>query len=330
MRKLLLVLLAIGLLVSTAACGEAAQACPIATGSESQKQTVEAFGTVAASSAKNITLEYEAPVTRVYVKEGERVASGQRLVSLDMTELTSTIESKKLSLEAAKNDVGRISTNTDLKKLTNDKQNAAGIYEKSSKELKTKEQLYSSGSISLNELENFRKQVDNDRKSLEDITFAIENAKNSKGSANDQKTLESSLLESELKVLDNKLAKPYINNSDVVSDVKNGIVYDIGYEQGDIASPQKKLLSILDLDSLQVLADIPEEFYKNVKVGSAATIIPVADKSRKYEGKVTYISGKATDSKGETQIPVRISIDKPDGFMLPGFNADVSIDINIQ
>lgn len=158
-------------------------------------------------------------------------------------------------------------------------------------------------------------------------TFAIENANNSKSSANDQKTLETSLLESELKVLDKKPQKPYINGSDVVSDVKNGIVYDIGYVQGDVASPQKKLLSILDLDSLEILANIPEEFYKDIKVGSAASITPVADKSRKYRGKVTYISGKAINSNGETQIPVRISIEDPDGFLHPGFNVDVSISI---
>ncbi|HEX2944343.1 MAG TPA: efflux RND transporter periplasmic adaptor subunit [Clostridia bacterium] len=326
MKKIALVFLAIALLVSTAACGEAAQAAPIAAAAE-QKQTVEAFGTVEAASIKNITLEFEAPVTRVYVKEGEHTGSGQRLVSLDMTGLTSTIETKKLSLAAARNDVGRISFGTDLKKLSNDKQNAARVYEKSSKELETKKQLYASGSIALNELENFRKQVDSDKKNLDDITYAIENATNSKGSANDQKTLESSLLESELKVLENKLAKPYINDSDIVSDVSNGIVYDIGYLQGDIAGPQKKLLSILDLDTLQVSANIPEEFFKDVKVGSAATIVPVADKSKKYGGKITFISGKTTNSNGETQIPVRISIDKPDEFLLPGFNVDVSIDI---
>ncbi len=328
MRKILIVLLSIALLASTAACGETVQAAPVATGQQDQKQSVEAFGTVVASSAKDITLEFEAPVTQVYVKEGERVSSGQRLLSLDLTGITSTMETKKLSLEAAKNDAGRISTGTDLKKLANDKRNAESIYEKSFRELATKEQLYATGSISKSELDNFKKQVDSDRKNLEDVTFAIENARNNNGSANDQKTLESSLLESELKVLGNKLTKPYISDSDIVSDVRNGIVYEIGYVQGDIASPQKKLLSILDTDTLQILADIPEEFYKNVKVGSSAAIVPVADKSRKYEGKVTYISGKATDSNGETQIPVRISIDKPDGFLLPGFNVDVSIDIS--
>ena len=327
MRKILFVLLAIALLASTAACGEAAQAAPITVADEARKQTVEAFGTVVAVSEKNITLEFEAPVMQVYVKEGERVSLGQRLATLDMTEIINSKDTKMLSLEAVKNDVNRITKNTDLKKLMNDRQSAAAIYDKSSKELVTKQQLYASGGISLNDLENFRKQVDNDKKNLEDISFAIENANNSKGSANDQKTLESSMLESELKALENKLHKPYISNSDVVSDVKNGIVYDIGYVQGDIASPQKKLMSILDLDSLQIIANIPEEFYKDVKIGSAASISPVADKSRKYGGRVTYISGKATNSNGETQIPVRLSIDQPDGFLLPGFNIDVSIDI---
>ena len=328
MKRILLVLLAIGLLAGTTACGSEAAAAPVAAAEQSQNQNVEAFGVVKATAVKNITLDFQAPVTRLYVKEGERVKSGQPLVALDLSEMENMIGNKNLSLAAAKNDMSRTHSNTDLKKLQNDQKNAQSIYDKDAKELQTKESLYAAGSLTLNDLDSFRKQVDNDKKNLQDIAYAIENLKNSKGTESDQKSLESSVLESDLKLLNSRLAKTYIKGSDVVSDVNDGLVYDLGYVQGDIAGPQKKLLSIMDLDSLVVQANIPEEFIGDVKTGSSASIIPTADKTRKYTGKVTYISGIASNNNGETQIPVNITVDNMDEFLLPGFNADVSITVD--
>jgi HlyD family secretion protein len=330
MKKILLVLLAIGLLASTAACGNEAAAAPVATADQSQNQNVEAFGVVKATSVKNITLDFQAPITKLYIKEGERVKSGQPLVALDLSEMENTIGNKNLSLAAAKSNLNRTLSNTDLKKLQNDQKNAQTIYDKDAKELETKESLYSAGSITLNDLDSFKKQVDGDKKSLQDIAYAIENQKTSKGTENDQKILESSLLESDLKLLDSRLAKPYIKGSDVISDINDGLVYDLGYTQGDIAGPQKKLFSIMDLNTLVVEANIPEEFINDVKVGSTVSIIPTADKTRKYTGKVSYISGIASNNNGETQIPVNITVDNMDDFLLPGFNVDISVTVDAK
>jgi HlyD family secretion protein len=327
MKKIALVLLAIGLLASTAACGSEAAAAPVATTVPTKNQNVEAFGLIKATAVKNITLDFQAPVTKLYIKEGERVKSGQPLVALDLSEVENTIGNKNLSLSAAKNNMNRTLSNTDLKKLQNDQKNAQAIYDKDAKELLTKESLYAAGSITLNDLDSFRKLVDNDKKDLQDIAYAIENLKNNKGTENDQKSLESSLLESDLKLLNSRLAKTYIKGSDIISDVRNGLVYDLGYVQGDIAGPQKKLLSIMDLDSLVVEAKVPEEFIRDVKVGSSVSIIPTADKTRKYTGKVSYISGIASNNNGETQIPVNILVENMDDFLLPGFNVDISISL---
>ena len=330
MKKILLVLLAISMLIAATACGSEAAAAPVDTTGQVQKQVVEAFGVVRATDVKNITLEFQAPVTKIYIKEGERVKSGQPLVALDLAEMENMMRNKELSLAAAKNNVNRTLVNTDLKKLQNDLKNAKTIYEKDAKDLETKEQLYAAGSITLNDLDSFKKQLDSDKKNMADINYAIENLQNNKGSENDQKSLESSLLEADLKLLDSRLAKSYIQGSDIISDVKNGLVYEIGYVQGDIASPQRKLLSIMDMDSLVVTANVPEEFIKDVKIGSSVNIIPTADKTKQYSGKITYIAGIASNNNGETQIPVRISIENIDDFLLPGFNVDVSIDIQAE
>jgi multidrug resistance efflux pump len=326
MRKILLILLAIGLLASTAACGSQASAEPVdTTAAAVEEKGVEAFGVVKATEVKNILLDFQALVTDVHVKEGERVKAGQPLVSLDMSELENTRTNKELSLSAAKNNVSRVRSDTDLKKLQNDRKNAESIYARDSKELETKEQLYAAGSITLNELENFKKQVDSDKKVLEDIDYSMQSLKNSKGTENDQKSLESALLESDLKLLNSRLDKSYLKDSGVVSDMDNGLVYEIGYVPGDLAGPQKKLLSLMDLDSLVVEAKVPEEFIRDVEIGAAVKILPVADKTRQYAGTVTYISGLATDNNGETQVPVRIKVENLDSFLLPGFNVEVTI-----
>jgi HlyD family secretion protein len=149
--------------------------------------------------------------------------------------------------------------------------------------------------------------------------------KNSKGTMKDQKSVQAAMLEADLKLLKSKLGKTYIKGSDIVSDINKGLIYEIGYTAGDFTSPQKKLFSILNLDKLIVEANVPEEFIKGVKTGADVTIIPTADKSRQYKGKVTYISGKAVRNNGETLVQVNISIDGLDDFLLPDYNVDVKI-----
>ncbi len=329
MKKLIILFLAIALSCTAASCGsDKTETTPAAAApGEDIKQTVEAFGAVIATDVKNITLDFQAPVKKISVIEGERVRSGQSLVTLDIMEMENMIAEKELSLASSKNNIERLLEGNDLNKLQNDLRNARDIYNKSSEELKTKEQLYYTGSISQSELDSFRKSVDSDKKTVQDITYAINSLKNSKGKENEQQSLEVSVLEADLRLLQAKLSKPFLKGSDIVCDVNNGIVYEIGYSEGDIAGPQGKLLSIMNADSLEIEANIPEEFIKDIKIGSSATVTPVADKTRSYTGRISYIPGRAVYQNGETQVAIRIKLDNTDDFLLPGFNVDVLIDI---
>jgi HlyD family secretion protein len=328
MKKLIILLLAATISCSAAACSTAeADTAPEAVPGEAAVQTVEAFGTVVASEVKNITLDFQAPVRAIHVLDGQRVRSGQSLVTLDTAEIENTIAEKELSLEASKNNAKRILDGNDLDKLRNDLKNAQDIYSKSSKELEIKEELFASGGISQSELDSFRKVVDSNKKAVEDITYEINSLKNSKGMENEQQSLEVSVLEAELAMLRAKLNKTYLNGSDVICDVNNGIVFDIGCREGDTAGPQQKLLSLMDVDCLEIEAAIPEEFIKDISVGSTAAVTPVADKTRVYNGTVSYIPARAVYQNGEAQVMIRIRLDDADDFLLPGFNVDVSVNI---
>ena len=132
-------------------------------------------------------------------------------------------------------------------------------------------------------------------------------------------------LQFELNQLKETLIKNNIINGQLLSDVKNGVVSDIGYAEGDFIQDDKKIMTLYDLDSLKVVADIPEEFIKDVKIGNKVKIIPVADRSREYDGTIERIYNVATEVGGETIIYSEISIDNQDNFLLPNFNVDVRI-----
>jgi multidrug resistance efflux pump len=128
-----------------------------------------------------------------------------------------------------------------------------------------------------------------------------------------------------------KTLKNIIGNT-MISDIDNGVIYDIGYNEGDFFSENDKsssriLLTIYDMDSLKVIADIPEEFFKDVKVGQKVIINPVSDRNKNYNGIIDRIYDVAYNKDGETVVLAEITIKNMDRLLLPNFNVDVRIDL---
>jgi multidrug resistance efflux pump len=84
-------------------------------------------------------------------------------------------------------------------------------------------------------------------------------------------------------------------------------------------------MSILDLDTLIVQANVAEDFIKDVKAGSKAIINPLANLDKEYEGTVSRISNMALNENGETVVPVEITITEVDDFLMPNFNTNIKI-----
>lgn len=74
-------------------------------------------------------------------------------------------------------------------------------------------------------------------------------------------------------------------------------------------------------------SNVVEEFIRDVDLGSRVKIVAIADRTKEYTGKVMFISQIAFNNNGETVIPVKISIDNLDSFLLPNYNVDVFIDV---
>jgi multidrug resistance efflux pump len=245
------------------------------------------------------------------------------------------------------------SSDSDIQKALSNLKYTQDLYNKALKDLSSEEALFKAGAISQTELDGTKKEVDAKNKAVEDAKYDVDILKAAKQKevdglqANiDQKLSNVDNLElssdinlikiqnekiativEDIKQMKDKINKGYIKQNEIISDVDNGVVYDIGYVQGNRFDVSKKLLSILDLNSIVVQADVAEDFIKDVKLGADVVIIPQMDKTKEYKGKVTSISNKAIKKDGETDIPVEISIDNKDDFLVADSNVDVIIQL---
>jgi HlyD family secretion protein len=224
------------------------------------------------------------------------------------------------------------SKDPDVKKQLNDLEYAERLYQSSLKEQADKEKLYNSGVISKYEFDEFIKIVENEKKTIDDLRYSLDIAMHNKQIGNKELSDNISIqqesaaaLDREIVTMKEKLSKSYIKGEEIISNVKNGVVFELGYVDGDIVNSTQKVLSIMNLDEMIVRANVSEEFIKDVKPGQKVEIIPVADKSKKYNGTVEMIASKAEVQNGETVIPVEILIDSNDGFLMPEYNVDVKI-----
>lgn len=133
------------------------------------------------------------------------------------------------------------------------------------------------------------------------------------------------VLESNLKQQKDQLNKSYIKENKIISDYKNGLVQEIVPVAGDSIQPNSKLLTLVNMDSLVVDADVSEDFIKDVKLGAEVDIIPLSDSTKQYKGHVLKIADMGVEKAGETMVLTEISIDNMDESIKSNFSVDVKI-----
>ena len=174
-------------------------------------------------------------------------------------------------------------------------------------------------------LEQKQKEIENDRIRLEDL-------KNRQRISNNKDALDIKIkeqnvasLKSQLQTLKDKIAESGIMGNEIICDISNGVIEKINNAAGDRLNSEKQIMSILDLDTLIVQANVAEDFIKDIKLGSKAIINPLANPDKEYEGSISRISNMAVQENGETVVPVEITLINVDDSLLPNFNINIKI-----
>lgn len=325
MRKILI----IGTLLLFAITGCSKEATSQVNNTKTEtKHSVEVYGTIRALDTKNTMIDFPATIEIVHVRDGQRVKKGDALVTLNINEFKAELNKKENELSVARLELVKYNDDAELQKLLNTLKYEEESYKKAEQELKNKgEVLYKAGAISKVQLEEYSNNVEDRRKNIEEIELSLNSLKNERVNNIKIQKEKISALDYALKGLREKFNSSHLINNVITTDIQNGLVYDLGYLPGDVVDPEKKVFSVINLDSLFVQADVAEEFIKDVSLNAQVTIGLVADKSKNYQGRVVRISDKAMQKNGETIIPVDIAIDNKDDFLRPDFNVDVSIDM---
>jgi multidrug efflux system membrane fusion protein len=80
---------------------------PVTTGN--QGRTLQYSGLIASNSEARLSFKIGGMISKIFVKEGDHVAAGQLLATLDLTEIDAQVQQATQNLEKTRRDEGRIS-----------------------------------------------------------------------------------------------------------------------------------------------------------------------------------------------------------------------------
>lgn len=349
MKKRFMIICMAVIILFTAGCGKKDELSALSEQEQEQsetstQQTVQAFGTVKTKQNKAIMVDLPASIEKIHVQEGQKVKKGDVLITLSLKEIEEQIKEKEDSLEIAElelqkliEDIGdrnneNIDNEPEVIQAVNNLGKIQVEYENQEKDLKNKEALLKEGAISQKEYDDVRVILEQKQKEIENAKVSLEDLKDKKRISNNKNSLDIRIkkqniasMKSQLQTLKDKIAESGIIGNEIICDIPNGVIEKINNAAGDRLNSEKQIMSILDLDTLIVQANVAEDFIKDIKVGSKAIINPLANPDKEYEGSISRISNMAVQENGETVVPVEITLTKVDESLLPNFNINIKI-----
>lgn len=267
-------------------------------------------------------------VVWIGVEKGDRVRRGQVLVRLDDREYRAQVEQARGALQAAEARRAQAQTGSRPEEI----QQARARLEEAEANLRNAkialdraQGLAGQGVVAREALDNARAQYDmavaqvaawqknyelvKQGPRREEIDNARATAEQYRGALAFAETqLDATQIRSPI---DGTILERLVENGEMVTTMFVG-------ERGAKSS----VVSLADLNDLQVELDISQNDFARVAMGQKCTVVPDAYPDRKYEGRVAEIAPEANRQKATVQVKVRV--EKPDEYLRPEMNARVS------
>lgn len=311
---------------------------------------ITATGVVASQEDVDVAPDTTSVIVKKLYKEGEFVKKGQILAYLDKNPTIGQLETAKGNYKSNYYALKDLQTEPRLPTLQIAKEQlqgssldiniAEGQVIKAEAKLKdakleqTKfEMLYNQGAISLRDFEKSQYSVADSAESLriaqQQLNSARINQNKSKqnyllvdsGTKNERILAQKGNLEaakggvtSALSEIDSKTIKAPVN----------GYISDKFLNLGEVASPTKPIVRILNLNSLYIRVAVDEADIENIKVGQKAIIVFDAYPKQIFDGKVFDVIKSVNNITGTFDVKVHI-FPKKNIKTLPGMTSDVTI-----
>lgn len=103
----------------------------------------------------------------------------------------------------------------------------------------------------------------------------------------------------------------------------DGTVLTVAAHVGDTVAPPTPILTLADLNHLQLQAGVDQNLVEQIQVGQTVTLVPDAFKGKSLTGKVSRVGWLATTTAGVTNLTVTIDVDPSSVPLRPGLTAAV-------
>lgn len=267
-------------------------------------------------------------VAWIGVEKGDRVQAGQVLVRLEDQEFRAQVNQAKANLAAAQARLDQLRAGSRPQEKLKDKaavaqananlKNAEAEYDRA-------EKLYPAGIISKAELDRAVAQRDAARASLE--------AARQSWTMTDIGPRTEEISAAAAQVKQTQAAVDYANTQLAATEIKapvSGTVLERIVERGEMVSPsaigtsgaKTSVVSLADLNDLQIELDISQQDFARLKMGQRAEIVPEAYQNLKYSGFIAEIAPEANRAKATVQ--VKVKVENPDEQLRPEMNARVN------
>jgi len=283
-------------------------------------QVISAEAVVFPLEQANIAPKITAAVKKFYVQRGTPVKKGQQLAELENADLSAAAESSKGDFEQADatyNTTIGASLPQQVQKAELDAQTAKSAFDAQQKVYDSRKELFSQGAIPRRDLDaaevalvQARSQYEQVQKQLADLQRL--------GKEQAVKSAQGSRLSAEGKY---RSAEAQLGYSRILSPI-DGVVTDRPLYEGDLATANQSMLTVMNLSRLIAKAHIAQTEAATLKVNDPAELkVPGVDDPIK--GKVTLVS-PALDP-GSTTIEVWVEAIKHEAALKPGATVEVSM-----
>lgn len=249
-------------------------------------------GKIESNNISIISSELDMSVAEVLVKEGDKVSCGDVLAVLSTDKLKDEIENDKKELEIEKMQYEEKYSDAIITSMKKDIDMQLVQCESLKRRLESSKELYESGSLSKDELNNSELEYNKSSMALEKMNIELEKLKSLKNNDSGSKMIELKSDKLNLKISD-------VKRANITSDI-DGTVTKVSAKKGTDSNSAGGLFTVEDLSDLKVSFEISEYDVEQIEIGKEIEIVSNSNKSKKYNGTISFISPIAHLKEGTT------------------------------
>jgi RND family efflux transporter MFP subunit len=276
---------------------------------EDLHRPIEIVGTLAAADEATVSSEAAGKVVRILADLGDRVRAGQTMIELDREKLQYKLDGQRATLNRALAKFGATQPGEKLPPIeqTPDVKRAATELAQSELAWKRAGQLSESRLISLEQLETAQAKYATDKAAYDS---ALQNAKDLRA---DIDASQAAMQLAERELADASIKAPF-----------DGYIQKRLVSPGQFVQVQTPVISLVKIDPLKLIAEVPEHMAPWVKVGAKVSLSVDAYPDRRIEGTVSRISPAVNQQT--RSFPLEAVVPNPDGLLKPGTFARAHLD----